>query len=178
MLRVFYGKQPTMHMNLTVVDLGLNNESWTSTGNNFAIFILLKKTSGTKGAFQLLTISQLSGTCIFTSSGREGLNLRKVDSHGITFPLTRSQDQFTSTTGIHICSMFIQTEEALLYSYLWNVLLPSQIKVPPILIPISYWQTSYYQPGTHFLSYNSLGGAARDITGNSSQGRRWIHRLQ
>lgn len=72
---IFYGKQPTkpmMHMKLTLVNLELNNESWRPIGNNFAVFSLVKKTSGTKGAVQLLTTSQLLNICIFTSSGKRG----------------------------------------------------------------------------------------------------------
>lgn len=48
-----------MHIELTLVDLG-------PAGNHSAVLIiLLKKTSGTKGARQLLRTSQLSGLYLY-----------------------------------------------------------------------------------------------------------------
>lgn len=163
---VFYGNwptKPTMHIELTLVDLG-------PTGNHSAVlFILWKRLLEPREHASCLGHLSYQAS-IFTSSGEEGLNLGKVDSHGINCPLTSSQDGFMPTTDICACSTFIQTEEALLYNSLWNIFPPPQINITPNLIPVSYGRPATTSQ-EHTPSYNSLGRAPTEITATALKGR-------
>lgn len=84
-----------MHTELTLAGLGLNRESYRHTGNHFVVFSLLKRTSGTNRACELLSIISVNWSQSFHHWEKESLILQKAGSHEIKIGLTNSQDGFT-----------------------------------------------------------------------------------